>query len=256
MEDHVFTIVLNPYRNGTVDETIATTGFWEPLVSTALTRAMTCTSGAFVDIGANIGYHALHIATRFPNRPVHAVEPLPWLREQIIESASRNVLTNLTVHPTGLGSSDAAERCLLVRAENTGSSSFYPMENLNLFAVSDRLTVPITTLDSLRSRMGRIGVIKIDVEGHEPEVLTGARTTLETDRPVIVMECSPMYYRHLSPQTGPDLVKQLAALGYAFFDGDGNSIDLLEWISQPASNQKDITCLPREQADHVQLSHG
>jgi len=49
------------------------------------------------------------------------------------------------------------------------------------------VTVPTTTIDELR--LHEIGVVKIDVEGHESAVLDGATATLQTMRPTCIVEC-------------------------------------------------------------------
>ena len=49
-----------------------------------------------------------------------------------------------------------------------------------------QITVKIATLDSLE--LQRVGFIKIDVEGHEQAVLSGAAKTLASERPNILIE--------------------------------------------------------------------
>jgi FkbM family methyltransferase len=48
------------------------------------------------------------------------------------------------------------------------------------------ITVPMLTLDSLD--LPKIGLIKIDVEGHEEEVLKGARNLILRDKPILYVE--------------------------------------------------------------------
>jgi FkbM family methyltransferase len=58
--------------------------------------------------------------------------------------------------------------------------------------------VPAISLDQID--LPRIDFIKIDVEGHEPEVLAGARRLLARDRPFVLMEiniwCLTAYADH------------------------------------------------------------
>jgi FkbM family methyltransferase len=242
-----FLLVINPYRNGTVDETIATTGVWEPEVTRALEHILQKRiEGAFVDIGANIGYHTMAVATRFPERDIYAIEPLPWLAAQIRASVEINKLTHVTVHQTALSGATNETKPLLVRDENTGGSSFYAMDGLDLVSVSSRVTVPVTTLDSLRHHIGPIGVIKIDVEGHEIDVFAGASHTITFDHPIIIMECSPLFYRTLSADAGPVFISNLESWGYSFYDCQLAPFPLADWIKDPESTQKDIICLHQD----------
>ncbi len=50
----------------------------------------------------------------------------------------------------------------------------------------DGESVEMVTLDSFN--LDNVSFIKIDVEGHEIEVLKGARATLERNKPVMVIE--------------------------------------------------------------------
>ena len=51
------------------------------------------------------------------------------------------------------------------------------------------LTVQVEAIDDIVPRTQRVGLIKIDVEGHEPEALAGLSRILSTDRPPVIFEC-------------------------------------------------------------------
>jgi hypothetical protein len=52
------------------------------------------------------------------------------------------------------------------------------------------LKVPVVPLDDLlhNKNYGRIGMIKMDIEGWEPEAIKGGQRTIERDRPIILSE--------------------------------------------------------------------
>jgi hypothetical protein len=54
--------------------------------------------------------------------------------------------------------------------------------------VSEEVEVALTTGDSALTRDHPVGLIKIDVEGLEPQVLKGLAQTIESHRPVVVLE--------------------------------------------------------------------
>jgi hypothetical protein len=71
------------------------------------------------------------------------------------------------------------------------------------------------TVDHVVAASGaRVQLIKMDVDGHELEVLQGARTVLEQHRPTIVMELAPYVFE--PPQKFDLMVETLEKAGYVF----------------------------------------
>ena len=120
-----------------------------------------------VDIGANIGVLTAWFARRA--HEVHAFEPAP----RALELLRMNAPSNATIHPLALG-------------EESGLVRFTQAESLDMSAISDSgIEVEIRTLDSYGLAPD---LIKIDVEGFEPQVLRGARQTIARHRPLIMFE--------------------------------------------------------------------
>jgi len=95
---------------------------------------------------------------------------------------------NITVMPIGL-SSNTGEATLFIPLLNElpliGWASLAPG---NFPEATGELTKPvkIATLDSFQ--LQHVSFIKIDVEGHELHVLEGAKQTLSTQRPTVLLE--------------------------------------------------------------------
>jgi FkbM family methyltransferase len=130
------------------------------------------------DIGANVGCFAFQAAAR--GARVLAVEPDPFLSNLLVKSKRKNPLLQLEVVAAavsdqfgfaGLKLSDAG------RASNT------------LDTCGD-VQVPTVTLDDLLDQFGKPDLIKIDVEGYEPQVLRGGPRVIAT-KPVILLEAWP-----------------------------------------------------------------
>lgn len=86
-------------------------------------------------------------------------------------------------------------------------------------AECERIVVPVTTLDAyLAARGTGPAMIKIDVEGHELEVLQGARETLAAHRPTLLVECET---RHRPDGDVRPVCDFMVSLGYeaTFFEG-------------------------------------
>ena len=130
----------------------------------------------FLDIGANIGNWSFPFAASGKPSRIHAWEPqrsmLPCLMAGI---ALNDYLDLIEVHRVALGSPEQVGTAMLhVRTEAGGDSSL--RDDLTLVWSRDE-TVVVRTLDSYA--LENIGLVKIDVEGSELNVLRGALTTLE-----------------------------------------------------------------------------
>jgi hypothetical protein len=81
-----------------------------------------------------------------------------------------------------------------------------------------RVAVDVKTLDSIAE--GPVGFIKIDVEGHEEEVIEGAERVIAENHPVLLAEIEE---RH-RPGALERVNKKLSACGYSGFFLKGHSI--------------------------------
>ncbi len=134
-----------------------------------------------LDVGANIGNHALYLAPNFDE--IHCFEPNPVTLERLRENVTLNRST-LHIHPVGLGAADAELEFHANTSGNLGGSSFARTD----FPVSGIL--PVRRGDAYLASHGIEGIdlIKIDVEGFEAEVLAGLVETIKRERPVIIFE--------------------------------------------------------------------
>lgn len=117
--------------------------------------------------------------------PVHVFEPL--FHEIITKNIQQNSLVNsVTVYPYGL-SSDNRDVNLYFPKRNGTKINFGGMTVQPHEAHSDEaVIVTVKRLDDVYT--GKPCVIKIDVEGHELEVLKGAIRTIGMHRPYVYVE--------------------------------------------------------------------
>jgi FkbM family methyltransferase len=152
---------------------------------------------AVVDVGANIGNHAVFFGAVL-QAPVYAFEPYPPNFELLQMNIAANDLDGQVI-PAG---------CAVGEDDGMGSVHPGPAENLGVtrivFGGGD---VRVRTLDSLNLQ-GPIGLLKVDVEGAENAVLRGASRMIGDWSPDIVVEAGD-----------PDAFRSVAAtlwnLGYA-----------------------------------------
>lgn len=137
-------------------------------------------SGIAIDVGAHIGTHTLWFAG-IMNKKVVCFEPFPKNWEKLIKNIrlqNSSVQSRIIPRNTAVGNSSGFVRMALDTPDNTGMAKV--IEGTH----HDSVKVAQVTIDS--QNLKEVGLIKIDVEGKEMEVLLGAEKT--------IAECSPLLY--------------------------------------------------------------
>src|SRR3954470_5497891 len=134
---------------------------------------------AIVDVGAHVGLYALTWARRFPRARVIAIEPSPATCARLVRNVARNLLT-VEVHEVALAD-HIGDGDLHV----TDDDAYAGLSDTRRKPIRDLITVAVTTLDTIAADL-RLGLVKIDVEGHEDDVIAGGRRSLLRDHPVLV----------------------------------------------------------------------
>lgn len=127
-----------------------------------------------LDIGANIGEFSMGILRHFPSSTIIAVEPDPIAQECLKRNifAGRNG-DKLSVHAMAL--SDSTRDADFYLSSGEADSSLVQPRSKDMV-----IKVKTSTVDSLIQTLGisHITLLKMDAEGHEPEVLIGSQKTL------------------------------------------------------------------------------
>lgn len=191
-------------------------GDYEPYATKILARLVRPGDVA-IDVGANFGWFAVQLARLVgPTGQVHAFEPVPFIHELARENLVLNGLSDAVIlNRTALG---ATEGTLVLRSFAGlphGHTTAAPL------ARADAVEHPcaLTTLDAYcrTQQLARVDLLKVDVEGFEPDVFEGGRETLSRDDAPLVAfelnaECLPA--RGLTPQ---QVLRPLRACGYELF---------------------------------------
>lgn len=153
--------------------------------------------GTIIDIGANQGFTALAFRDNISNTGIVCIEPA----EENLEHLRYN-LPDATIHAMAVSNIDSM------------GSLGYQYSNQNYKIKKDTPgDLVVTKLDSLN--IDNVMLIKIDVEGHELEVLQGAISTLEKFKPVILLE------HHWDLVDKDELYNQIEKLNYKIIYLDG-----------------------------------
>lgn len=141
--------------------------------------------GTCIDVGANIGNHAVFFR-RFFDRVV-AIEANPDVFAILkLNSTPRGI----DCRNIGVGRTKGRASLYLGDAGNEGTGS------VKIEATGDQTghEIEIEPLDTIAADItGHIDLIKIDVEGMEQDVLLGAANIIANNKPAIIFE----YHRHL-----------------------------------------------------------
>jgi FkbM family methyltransferase len=137
--------------------------------------ARTRAAQTIFDVGANVGQTAILLHRFFPGATIHSFEPVP----STYGSLSRNVGHIEAIRPHGVALGAVVGVVRMSVDENSETNSVVRSDDPG--ASSD---VSITTIDDFSSQTGiaHIDVLKIDVEGHELQVLEGASSMLRAGR--------------------------------------------------------------------------
>lgn len=139
--------------------------------------------GSFVDVGANLGAIALPFAALRPAWRVAAVEAQRALSGVLAANALNNRQMNVHVFNAAAGSEPGLVDFPAIPLSSAGN---FGVVRFGLDAPTERIRM--LTLDELAPAGTEL--IKIDVEGYEPEVLRGAARLLAERRTTWVVEAS------------------------------------------------------------------
>jgi FkbM family methyltransferase len=139
----------------------------------------------FLDIGSNCGYYALFIAKTFPNTHVIAFEPIKKTYDKLIKNIHLNNLNN-QIQTFNFGLSDTnnvVQMRTLIKKGFAQSGGFTVHEkNRELKTNEILLKADLKIGDEAIKYINKKLLIKIDVEGHEINVLKGLSRLINNNK--------------------------------------------------------------------------
>jgi FkbM family methyltransferase len=135
-----------------------------------------------IDVGSNIGIYTYAMSRFFNN--VYSFEINPNLSHLLKKSQIENVC----VYEYGLSSEPGVAQFHIPKVDGQKLVGWGSLDKTNCPDAEEliEIEVQLATLDSFE--LQNISFIKIDVEGHEIEVLKGAMDTIRESRPIMLVE--------------------------------------------------------------------
>jgi len=162
-----------------------------------------------VDVGANAGMFTHLLWTLKPTSEIFAFEPLPRMNQKI-RAWNDRTKANLTLFQRAV-------------SDKTGTATFCADSdndtNASLELSGDKrdgFTVETVTLDSVLPDRP-IFLIKIDVEGFEPQVLDGAKKAIHNARFLLIEAHNKEAFDKLAQKLGPDWLSEQVGTSDYFF---------------------------------------
>lgn len=222
---------------------------YEPEVSLLVDHAI-ADGGVFYDIGANWGYFSFYLASRpgFTGT-IHSFEPWPPTHEDLAGLVTAlGLQTRITCHATALGGHSGA-----AHMQAASHSGLVKLSAENASGVA----VKLTALDDLT--LPPPDLIKLDVEGAERAVLSGATRLLATARPALIFENS---LNDGNPAESCAVLKHLEDAGYRLTvpqlvcrdRSTGAEADVAAYFDAKTYEYLRMECRPFRAADRQSLS--
>lgn len=183
-------------------------GSYEPHLL-AFVRGFLQPGMTFIDIGANVGLYSILAAQLVgPEGRVVSVEPNSENCRLLLTSAARNRFDHIDLHPVACG----PQRGHAVIRTALGSNGGFIAGVDDAVLDPTAIVVAVTPLDELVD--GPVELIKVDVEGAEELVFSGASRLLREARPTVISEFSPEMLARVSGIDALDYLRGWQARGY------------------------------------------
>lgn len=198
------------------------TGFYEPESVALARRIVIVEPGLFVDVGAHVGWYSLAIAP-VPGATVIAVEPDSTNCSALRANIAHNDLRNITVCNAAVGPAPAL---LAMSRRAPGNSGTFAVRTDEPTCDTARHWVAATTLQSLLETLVqpplRPVLLKIDIEGFEPQALTGLDFNGPFRPKNILLEYEPQLHPR-GWETFGDVASFFSTRGYTLQDVFGRT---------------------------------
>lgn len=219
----------------------------QPYIAFELAQRIRAT--VVLDVGANIGFYSVVLGSLESVESIFSFEPMPTPFRELNENIGLNGLANKAKLFQLAASDSRSEVIVNVYGESSGANSIAATSIHKNKTPIGKIAVQTDTIDHLIPVQGVAAFIKIDVEGHEFEALTGANKFFTSNKGVLQVEI------YSDNQSDGDIRNWLNNLGWEEFFSAGpdiyfsnipeivqadSMVDVMKVVSQRLIDRKDV----------------
>jgi FkbM family methyltransferase len=183
--------------------------------------------GIAIDVGANIGNHTVYFSQHFSQ--VISFEPVPENCGVIRANLYLNGIKNVTLIEKGLGAEAAIIDLGNDDPTNTNNGFALSKSEQTIHSPGKRQATVVRGDDELQGIefANGISMIKIDVEGMEPQVIKGLTKTIQKYRPLIFWEA----FTHDTANASVEILREMGYENFYHMTTRRTKNDLINKIS-------------------------
>ena len=169
----------------------------EPWMVTLLKLIFKIEDRKFIDVGVNVGQTLLKVKAIDVDRCYIGFEPNPSCIHYANKLVKINKFSNVTLLPFGVSVKTGLAE-LQFYHNSSGDTSASIIKEFRNNQVVHKDWIPIISVEDIIDKVdiSNVGVLKIDVEGSELEVIQSFRQSIIRDKPIIIIEILPVYNKH------------------------------------------------------------
>ncbi len=170
------------------------TEMWESYENDmAIVKYFVASGETVIDVGANFGFYSTFLSKLVGKEgEVFSFEPIPLTYEILSNNVRRLSLANVKAFEYAISERDCSDVMVIPKWSASGGENFYQAHIRSENTMGGHLRevqVGLRKLDSLfYGNQKRISFVKIDVEGHELQVIEGAKSLISQSKPALLIE--------------------------------------------------------------------
>lgn len=152
----------------------------------------TANNSVFVDVGANVGQTLIKFKSINNNMEYIGFEPNPACMKYLYALVEMNRFENISLYTLGLSLKNEIQHLYADNIHASGASVIKDFRKKKKIVYTMNVSL-VRGDDFFINLEKKIGLVKIDVEGFESDVLIGLEETIRNHKPLIICEVLPVY---------------------------------------------------------------